>query len=179
MLPPEEQEALRAMVNDYLTGATQGMQPTRYFLDKIMGMTNNGRNAFFQMVGKGMELFNNSQQGPAKPRFEAAPGGGRVMIQPTGQGQYIPDEQPPGTPGYVEIPQPPPGSVGVIDNGRGTLRLVPPGDGTKPGTPGRALSPAEVYGNATGEDLLPESTPEEAQRRLRSMDLLFGGQGDW
>jgi hypothetical protein len=169
-LPPEEQELLPRMVTDYLTGATQGLQPDQNFLQKIFSMSGRGVNTFFQMVGKGMELFDaaNPQQVQA-PQFQQAPGGGRVMVNPNnGTAQFIPDEKAAGTPSYAEIPAPAPGTVGVLNDGRGSLRVIPGG------TPASAPGPSGIFGGATGQDALPKSTPEEADRRLRSMNLLFG-----
>lgn len=168
-LDPLEQEQLPGLVSDYLTGATQGLQPDQNFFQKIAGMSSKGLNFFMQAVGKGMDLYDMSNPRQVQePQFRDAPGGGRVMVNPNnGTAQFIPAPEAQGQPGYTEVPAPAAGNVGILRDGKGGMRVIPGG------TPAEAEGPVDIYGNVVPQGL-KEATPEEAEARLRTSKILFG-----
>lgn len=165
-LPPDEQQAVPAMAQDYVAGASEGMQPGQNFMEKVFKMSTRGQSAFMDLVSKGMNLMS-GYQGPKAPQFMKAPPGQDIMWNPnTGAAQTLPREQQQGEPSYGEMPAPAPGRVGILRDGRGGTRVI------TPQVPGGAQGPTAIYQNAMGGgDPLPETSGAEVKNM---MDSLFG-----
>lgn len=166
-LPPDEQAAVPAMAQDYVTGAAEGMQPAPTFMEKVFKMSTRGQSAFMDLVTKGMNLMSSGNQGPKAPQFMKGPGGQDIMVNPnTGAAQALPREQQQTEPSYGVMPAPAPGTVGILRDGKGGTRVI------TPQVPGGAQGPSAAYQNAMGgADPLPETDPDEVQNMMNS---LFG-----
>lgn len=165
-LPDDEKQLVPALASDYIEGANVGLQPDKSFVSKVFGMTGKGQQAFFSLLGKGMELFAPKEKAVQAPQFMQAPDGGQVMVNPnTGGAQYIKPQAAEVAPSYGTMPAPRPGEVGVLRDGKGGMRVI------QPNTTGM---PVQGTGGALGGDALPEDSPDAVKARLNSLNSLLG-----
>jgi len=122
-------------------------------------------------ISKGMELYDMSRPRDTRPQYEEAPNGQIIMVNPK-TNSMVPlrqPEPPAAPPSYGTMPAPPPGQVGILNDGKGGIRVIPGA------APGPIDATKQIMGGSAGlDEEMPYSTAEEADARLRSMNKLFG-----
>jgi hypothetical protein len=167
-LPDQDRSAVIGLATDYMQGTNEGLEPDQSFIKKVFSLPSKAQHSFFNLLGKGMEVFGKQPQKQVQdPRFVPGPNGGAVMVNPnTGGAQYIKPEEPAQAPSYGTMPAPAPGTVGVMRDGKGGLRVIQPNTGM----------PVQGTGGQLGNGLFGDS-PDAVQQRLNdpsSLDSLFG-----
>ena len=166
-LPDQDRNAVVGLATDYVEGTNAGLVPDQNFVKKVFSLPTKAQHLFFSLLSKGMEVFGRAPQKQVQdPRFVQGPNGGQVMLNPnTGAAQYIKPEAQDQMPTYGTMPAPAPGTVGVLKDGKGNLRVIP-----------NTGMPVQGNGGALGGQLF-NSSPDEAQQHLndpKSLDALFG-----